>query len=55
MNSRERFIKTCNFDKNIVPPYWETLGFWDETRKRWYEEGVPKDKTIEEYFEMTPR
>ncbi len=55
MNTRERFLGICKHEKGVEPPYWETMGFWDETIDRWHKEGLPRDKTPYEYFNMTKR
>ncbi|HID94978.1 MAG TPA: hypothetical protein EYP53_02830 [Candidatus Latescibacteria bacterium] len=55
MNARGNFHRLCRFEKGARPPRWETLGFWDETVRRWRREGLPEDKTPEEYFEMDRR
>lgn len=52
LNSRERFLSTCKFEKNITPIYWDTIGFWEETVERWHNEGLPEDKSPQEYFKM---
>lgn len=43
MNSRERFLATCNFEKGVAPPKWE-FGYWGETIDNWYASGLPKKK-----------
>jgi len=53
MNSKEKFIGTCRFDKRVEPPYWDTIGFWDGTIERWHSEGLPRNNTPYEYFGMT--
>jgi hypothetical protein len=40
MNSRELFLKTLNFEKNVRTLKWE-FGFWGGTLQRWYKEGLP--------------
>jgi len=40
MNSREKFLETMRFKKNVPPNKWE-FGFWGSTIERWYEEGLP--------------
>jgi hypothetical protein len=55
MNQRERFIRICKCEKVDRPPYWETLGFWDETVKRWRNEGLPSDIKPQDYFQMDRR
>jgi uroporphyrinogen decarboxylase len=51
LNSRERFIEAFNFRK-IRPPKLETLFFWDKTVDRWHNEGIPHDKTPQDYLNM---
>jgi hypothetical protein len=55
LDSRERLIATFKFKKDIVPPYWESLGFWNETIKRWQNEGLTQDVAPQEYFGMDYR
>lgn len=52
--SRDRFLLTCKFEKGISPIRWDTIGFWDKTIERWHNEGLPKDRTPQEYFGMDP-
>lgn len=54
MNSLEKFVRTCRFEK-VPPPRWDTIGFWGATRERWIQEGLPADVPPEVYFEMDPR
>jgi uroporphyrinogen decarboxylase len=47
MNTRERFLALMNFqevDRNFV---WE-FGYWAETVRRWYQEGLPQVKGVAE-------
>ncbi|RKY87798.1 hypothetical protein DRQ09_03905 [candidate division KSB1 bacterium] len=49
MNSRERFLKTCRFEKPdrvFLKPQW----IWKETLKRWRDEGLPQDRHWHEFF-----
>ena len=41
MNSRERFLEVCNFNPNVPALKWE-FGYWGETIKNWYAEGLPQ-------------
>jgi hypothetical protein len=40
MHARERFHAIMCFDKNVKTMKWE-FGYWAETMKRWYGEGLP--------------
>ncbi len=42
MTPIERFLAIINFEKPDRLWRWETIGFWPETLKRWYNEGLPK-------------
>ena len=50
MNTRERFNCVMNFEKPDRLFFCEFLGFWPETKDRWYEEGLPKDVSTDDYF-----
>lgn len=50
--SRDRFVRYLLFEKTDRPPYYETLGFWPQTIKRWESEGLPAGMSGEEYFNM---
>lgn len=41
MDSRQRFLEIMNFKKDIRTLKWE-FGYWKETNKRWYTEGLQK-------------
>ncbi len=41
MNSRERFLACMRFEAVDRAPNWET-GYWVDTLKRWYEQGLPR-------------
>lgn len=41
MNSRERFLATMAFEPIDRPPSWE-FGYWAETLRLWYQQGLPK-------------
>ena len=40
MNSREKFILTMEFDASSPAPLYE-FGYWVDTVRRWYREGLP--------------
>jgi hypothetical protein len=54
MNSLEKFVRTCRFEK-VPPPRWDTIGFWGQTVERWVSEGLPADVSPDVYFGMEPR
>lgn len=41
MNTRERFHDVCNFNPAVRTLKWE-FGYWGETIKRWYAQGLPQ-------------
>lgn len=41
MDARERFLEVCNFNSNIPALKWE-FGYWGETIKNWYAQGLPE-------------
>jgi hypothetical protein len=41
MNARERFLEVCNFNPNVPTLKWE-FGYWGETVKNWYAQGLPQ-------------
>ena len=41
MNARERFLEVCNFSASAGALKWE-FGYWGETVKNWYAEGLPQ-------------
>lgn len=41
MNTRERFLEVCNFAADVRTLKWE-FGYWGETVKNWYAEGLPQ-------------
>jgi uroporphyrinogen decarboxylase len=49
MNSRERIIAALNGDEMDRMPIAE-IGVWPETEKRWRNEGLPANVSIEDYF-----
>ncbi len=40
MTVREKFLRTCNFEK-VPAPKWE-FGYWGETIDNWYQQGLEK-------------
>lgn len=50
MNNRERFLSVLNFEKPDVFPVMEFMGFWDEVKPRWIEEGFDENEDIFEHF-----
>jgi len=50
MNSRERFLKCMHFEKVDRPPFQQWMGFWPDTIKRWYKEGLPIGMDIDDFF-----
>jgi hypothetical protein len=49
MNSRERFLATMNYQPRDRVP-WGEMGFWPETLEVWYEQGMPEDVHLADYF-----
>ena len=47
MNSRERFVEVMDFGNPDRTMIWE-FGYWAETIKRWYKEGLPRKDGIPE-------
>jgi hypothetical protein len=47
VNARERFHAIMHFDKNARTLKWE-FGYWAETMRRWYKEGLPRKKGMPE-------
>ncbi len=41
MNARERFLEVCNFSTSVRALKWE-FGYWGETIKNWYAQGLPR-------------
>src|SRR4030043_828215 len=41
MDLRDRFLATMAFEPVERPPLWE-FGYWPETIRRWYREGLPR-------------
>jgi len=44
MNTRERFLSIMNFEKPDRPILWE-FGYWAETMRNWYKQGLVGDPT----------
>ncbi len=55
MNARERFLRTMHFETPDRVPYWEVIGYWNETLWRWQDEGMPADVHVNAYFGMDRR
>jgi hypothetical protein len=49
---RERFVRHFLFKPTDRPPHWETIQFWDYSIRRWEQEGFPKGRTGEDYFDL---
>jgi uroporphyrinogen decarboxylase len=45
LNARERFHAVMNFDTSVRTLKWE-FGYWADTLKRWYDEGLPRSEGI---------
>jgi hypothetical protein len=43
MNARERFLEVCNFNRHVPTLKWE-FGYWGETVKKWYAQGLPQKR-----------
>ena len=43
MDARERFLEICNFSSNTPTLKWE-FGYWGETIKNWYAQGLPQQR-----------
>ena len=50
MNDRERFNACLHFEEVDRPPFYEWLGYWQETLNRWMGEGLPADANVQDYF-----
>lgn len=50
MTERERFRQTVRFGTPDRVPYWEVIGYWDETFARWRSEGMPEDAEAGAFF-----
>ena len=55
MNARERFNACMHFEETDRPPFYEWLGFWQETLNRWRREGLPPDVSHDDYFGFDKR
>ena len=51
MNDRERFLATLRFGEPNRVPYYDQ-GVREDTLERWYREGLPRDVSVEEFFEL---
>lgn len=47
MNAREKFLSVMKFESNNETLLWE-FGYWPETLRRWYKEGLPCKRGIYE-------
>ena len=43
MNTRERFLEVCDFNPAVSALKWE-FGYWGETIKNWYSQGLPQHR-----------
>jgi len=51
MNARERFLETLRFgEPDRVPHYDQSVR--EDTLERWHREGLPRDVSVEEFFEL---
>jgi len=51
MNARERFLETLRFgEPDRVPHYDQSIR--EDTLERWHREGLPRDVSVEEFFEL---
>ncbi|MBN2578266.1 MAG: hypothetical protein JXB10_04675 [Pirellulales bacterium] len=41
MNTRQRFLEVCRFHPQVGTLKWE-FGYWGETVKNWYDQGLPR-------------
>jgi uroporphyrinogen-III decarboxylase len=55
MNTRERFLKVMRFEEVDRVPVFEFMGFWPDTVERWYQEGLPRDRDINESLGLEKR
>lgn len=49
VNYRERFLRTMNFQPPDRVPNYE-LGIWGQTHERWFQEGLPSDASLGNFF-----
>jgi len=54
MNDRERLVRTMHFEEVDRLPWWE-MWYWAETLERWYDEGLPRNVDLREYFGVDRR
>lgn len=54
MNHRERFRAVMHFERVDRIPIWD-FGFWDETIQAWYDQGLPRGVSTDEFFGMDPQ
>jgi uroporphyrinogen decarboxylase len=47
MNTREKYLACMSFDKSLAIPKWE-YGYWAETVRNWYQEGLEVENQIPE-------
>jgi uroporphyrinogen-III decarboxylase len=52
LNVRQRFNSAMHFRQADRLPFCEFLGYWTETRNRWYGEGLPWGAELEDYFDF---
>jgi len=50
MNARQRFLETMNYGRPDRLPFYEFLGYWDQTINRWHGEGLPSGMSVWDYF-----
>ncbi len=55
MNARERFNACMHFEEIDRPPFYEWLGYWQETLNRWRGEGLAHDVNHYDYFGFDKR
>jgi hypothetical protein len=53
MNHVERFRAVMNFQAVDRLPRWEWAMWWDETIKRWHQEGLPPELHFSQVFEIS--
>nr|MBC8248538.1 hypothetical protein [Anaerolineales bacterium] len=51
MNARERFLATLRFGAPNRVPYYDQY-IREDTLERWYREGLPRDVSVDEFFEL---
>lgn len=51
MNARERFLATLRFGEPDRVPYYDQK-IREETLERWYQEGLPRGVSVEEFFDL---